>query len=92
MKASEYKISSEKFVLRQNNENLHDNKLQTKPISYFKDALYRFTRNKASIVAAFIIMILVLFAIIVPFFTKYEVSYEDEKLEKLLLEVKSSII
>ena len=77
MKASEYKISSEKFVLRQNNENLHDNKLQTKPISYFKDALYRFTRNKASIVAAFIIGILILFAIIVPFITPYKVADED---------------
>ena len=79
MRPEEYKISKEKLVFHTNDTKLHDLKLDTKPVSYFKDAFYRFTRNKASIFAAFIIIFLVLFAIIVPFFTPYEVSHQDEK-------------
>ena len=60
MKAQDYKISSEKFVFRSHGEKLHDKKLETKPVSYFKDALNRFAKNKASIVATFIIAIIIL--------------------------------
>lgn len=77
MRAQDYKISSEKFVLHSHGDNLHDTKLETKPVSYFHDAMNRFARNKASIVAAVIIGLLVLFAIIGPFCTPYEVAYED---------------
>ena len=77
MRAEEYKISSEKFVFRSSGENLHDGKLETKPVTYFRDALNRFAKNKASIVAAVIIAVLVLFAIIGPFCTPYTVAYED---------------
>ncbi len=77
MKAQDYKISSEKFVFHNHGENLHDKKLETKPVSYFRDALNRFARNKASILAAFIIAILLLFAILGPLFTPYWVAYED---------------
>lgn len=77
MKAQDYVISKEKFVFHSTGERLHDNKLETKPVSYFKDAFNRFSRNKASILAAIIIGILVLFAIIGPFFSPYEVSYDD---------------
>ncbi len=77
MKAQDYKISSEKFVFRSKDGNLHDTKLETKPVSYFKDAMHRFTKNKASIVATFIIGILVLFAIIAPIASPYEVADED---------------
>ena len=77
MKAQDYKISSEKFVFHSTNENIHDTKLETKPVSYMKDAFYRFTRNKGSIFAAIVIGILVLFALIVPMISRYEVSYND---------------
>ena len=77
MKAQDYQISSEKFVFHSSGENLHDTKLETKPISYFRDALNRFTRNKASIVATGIILVLVLFAIFAPIFSPYTVAYED---------------
>ena len=77
MKAQDYQISSEKFVFHSTDGNLHDTKLETKPVTYFQDALKRFTKNKASILAFFIILSLVLFAIIVPFFSPYEVAYHD---------------
>ncbi len=47
---------------------MHDRKLETKPVGYFKDAMIRFCRNKGSVVAAFIIFILVLYATFVPIF------------------------
>ena len=77
MKAHEYNISSEKFVFRSTPEGLHDGKLETQPVSYLKDALNRFTKNKASIVAAVIIGLLLLFAIIGPMISPYTVSYFD---------------
>ena len=77
MKAQDYQISSEKFVFHSAGENLHDTKLETKPISYFRDALNRFAKNKASIVATVIILLLVVFAIFAPIFSPYTVAYED---------------
>ena len=77
MKAQDYVISSEKFKFHSTGENLHDKKLETKPVSYMKDAMRRFARNKASIVATVIIGILLLFAIIGPIVSPYKVSDED---------------
>ncbi|MBE6626355.1 MAG: ABC transporter permease [Ruminococcaceae bacterium] len=77
MKASEYKISAEKFVFHSSGDNLHDKKLETKPVTYFRDALNRFTKNKASIVAFFIIAFLFLFAILGPIISPYQVKDED---------------
>ena len=77
MKAQDYQISSEKFVFHSHGDTLHDKKLETKPIGYFKDALNRFSKNKGSIVAAFIILFLILFAIFGPMFTPYSVAYND---------------
>lgn len=84
MKAQDYKISGEKFVFRSQNGNLHDNKLETKPVSYFRDAWNRFCRNKGSIFAGIIILLLILFAIIGPMLTPYTVSYQDETYKFML--------
>lgn len=58
---------------------MHDKKLESKPIGYFRDAFNRFCRNKSSVVAAFIIVILFLYAILVPFVAenKYTLSLTD---------------
>ena len=54
-------IPKEKFKFASGEGRLHDKKLETKPIGYFKDAWLRFKKNKASIVAACIILFIVLF-------------------------------
>ncbi len=77
MKAQDYVISAEKFKFHSTGENLHDNKLETKPVTYFRDAMHRFAKNKASIVAFVIIVALVLFAIIAPILSPYKVSDTD---------------
>lgn len=47
-------------------ESLHDQAFETKPISFLKGAMIRFAKNKASIVAAIIIAVIVLYALIIP--------------------------
>ena len=70
-------LPKEKFVLVNENKKLHDKELVTKPVGFFKDAMYRFSRNKGSIVAAIVIGVLVLFAIIAPIISPYSVAYND---------------
>ena len=48
-------IPKEKFEFFDRSEAIHDKKLETKPVGYFKDAMMRFCRNKSSLTAAVII-------------------------------------
>lgn len=61
-------IPSEKFEFANKDDRIFDAKFSDKPIGYFKDAFIRFRKNKASVTAAIIIIGIVLFAIIMPFF------------------------
>lgn len=70
-------IPAEKFDFAVHDDIVHDKKLETKPVGYFKGAFKRFCKNKGSVVGAIVIAILILFAIIVPFCTPYTVSYHD---------------
>ncbi|MBO4836708.1 MAG: ABC transporter permease [Clostridia bacterium] len=70
-------IPAEKFQFVQKEERIHDERLQTKAIGYFGDAWIRFRRNKSAVVAFFLILILLLFAIVVPFFSNYTVNFRD---------------
>jgi len=72
-----YDIPEEKFTLVQQDTSIHDLKLEPKPIGYLKDALIRFRRNKGSVVGAYIIALLFIFAIFVPVFSKYDMHYKD---------------
>ena len=70
-------IPKEKLQFVTRTEKIHDQKLDTKPIGYFKDAWIRFRKNKSSVVAFVIIMILVLFAIVGPYLTPYDLTHRD---------------
>ena len=72
-------IPKEKFAFAAKSDIMHDKKLETKPVGYFRDAFNRFCKNKGAVVAAVIIIFLLLFAIIAPFCTPYTVEYNDEK-------------
>lgn len=69
-------IPKEKFEFANAGERLTDKKFDDKPISYFKDAWIRFRKNKASIAAAIIIFLIVLFAIFVPIFRPIDVELD----------------
>lgn len=62
-------IPASKFAFATGVDTSHDQKLDTKPVGYFKDAMRRFSRNKASVVAAYIILFLIIFALIGPYLT-----------------------
>lgn len=72
-------IPREEFAFVDRDGAIHDKKLDTKPIGYFKDVWIRFCRNKSSVVAAIIILLLVLYAIFVPIFceTPYSKALTD---------------
>lgn len=65
------------FTLVQENEKISDVKLSTKPVGYLKDAWNRFRKNRASVVALVIILLIALFAIITPLCSKFKMSDAD---------------
>ena len=54
-------IPQEKFAFVQRDERIHDERLQTKAVGYLGDAWNRFRKNKSSVVAAVIILILFMY-------------------------------
>ena len=71
-------IPVEKFQFANQNNLKNDRKFDTKPVSYFQGAFRLFCKNKGSIVGGIVIVILVLFAIIAPFFTPFNPAYYDQ--------------
>jgi len=77
---SEYpKIPQEKFQLLKRSEHMADEKFETEPIGFFKDAMIRFMKNKASVMASFIIAILIFFSIFGPMMNPY--GYNDQNID-----------
>lgn len=70
-------ISQEKFQFINSADMHHDQKLDTKPVGYFKDAFRRFCKNKASVAAAIIILFLLLFSFLAPLVSPFKVTFND---------------
>ena len=67
MAMNEYsKIPASKFRFVNEGERISDKKFDDKPIGYFRDALRRFCKSRASVIAFFIIVAIVLFSLITP--------------------------
>lgn len=71
------RIDPEEFAFIQMDEKLHDRELETKPIGFLKDALIRFCRNRGSVVCFCILFAMVVFAVVTPFVSPYQVSEKD---------------
>lgn len=73
-------IDKEKFEFADKHDLSHDKKLDTKPIGFFRDAVNRFAKNKSSVVAAYIILFLIIYAIVGPFLfdANYQKSYTTD--------------
>ncbi len=78
-------IPKEKFEFVNKGERLSDRKFDDKPISYFKDAWIRFRKNKASIIAAVIIVLIIFFAIFAPILKtgQYDAQFLDPYYAKM---------
>ncbi len=72
------KIPAEQFRFVQENEKLHDIALQTKSRGFFADAMLRFRKNKSSVIAAWILLILILYSIVAPMLSPYNVRDKDD--------------
>lgn len=81
MESSLNEIKKDDFTFVQSDKKIYDQKFETKNIGFFKDAMMRFAKNKASIVAFAIIIIIALYAIIVPAASKYDADYQDAYLK-----------
>ena len=66
-------ITKDDFRLVQENVKITDKKFQTKPTTFFKDAMRRFIKNKSSVVASFILGILILLSLFVPIFSNKDI-------------------
>ena len=64
-------LTAEDFSFVQVDEKIYDQKYEGKPIGFFMDAWLRFKQNKASVLAAIIIIFIVLMAIFAPMFARY---------------------
>ena len=77
-------IPKEKFEFVNTNAKIHDTKFDDKPIGYFKDAWIRFRKNRASVVAAVIIIAIILYSVLCPLFitthdNSFMVNYYSKK-------------
>ena len=85
----EFELAKEDFDFVQKDEKIHDTKFETKPTTFAKDALKRFAKNKSSVVASFIIGLIVVLSIFLPIFSTANVSNnipEQKYLEPKLFE------
>lgn len=64
-------IDESKFAVVERGEKVHDKKLDTKPVGYFRDAMGRFARNKGSVVCFVVIVILAVYAVVGPIISPY---------------------
>ena len=71
-------IPQEKFAFVQKDARIHDKRLDTKARSYFADAILRFRKNKSSVIAAWILLFLMLYAILVPMLSSYKITDKDD--------------
>ena len=90
-KQVEHTISFEEndFELTQQGKKIFDQKIQTKPTTFFKDAMKRFTKNKSSVAGAYILGTIVLLAIVLPLVLPSDISTghaSEAKLEPKLFD------
>ena len=71
----EFTLNNDSFSFVQSNKKIFDQKFDTKPTTFFKDAIRRFCKNKSSVVGAVIIAIIILLSIFVPIFSPHDISY-----------------
>ena len=77
------KVSKEDFEFVQLDHDIKDEKFQGEAIGFFKDAMLRFKKNKASTIAAWFIIIIIFMAIFGPSMNKY--TYREQHIEWALL-------
>lgn len=76
-------ITPEEFEFVQRGEKIFDKKFETKPIGYFKDAMIRFTKNRANVTASIILFTIILSSIFIPIFSPKNAETQESRLQYL---------
>ena len=76
-------LSAADFVMVQEGEQIMDEKFQTKPIGFFKDAMIRLAHSKVSMFSVAVIAIIIVLALIVPNITGYSYTEQNIALKNL---------
>jgi len=69
-----------------NQDDIHDEKFQTKPIGFFKDAMIRLSHDTISMISVIALVIIILMSIIVPNITGF--AYTDQNIDAKYLPAK----
>ena len=77
------------FVRKDKGEKIHDEKFKTKPTTFAKDALRRFAKNKASVVGAAIIGVLLLGSFL-SFLSPYDISEKHAEYARMLPKIRDA--
>ena len=72
-------ITKDDFELVQIDASVHEQKIETKPTTFLKDSLKRFSKNKSSVVAAYILGGLLLLSVFVPVFDTFDLDADHTK-------------
>ena len=72
------RIPKEKFEFAQLDKDIHDKRLETKTRSFLADAMIRFKKNKSSVVAAYILLFLIIFAFVSPILSPNPLELKDK--------------
>ena len=83
VEAQDKEINASDFKLVDNTERVHEQKFMTKPTTFFKDSVKRFSKNKSSVVAAGILGTLLLLSVFVPIFDTNDIEQEHPKMAYL---------
>lgn len=75
-------LPDEQFAL-EGQEEIHDEKFQTKPVGFYKDALIRLSKSKMSMISFWIICVIVVMAFVVPEITGYTYTQQNIKAKNL---------
>lgn len=67
-------LTDTSFNFHQKEKKLHDVEIKGKPSTFLKDAIKRFAKNKSSMTALVILLILALFAIVTPWVLPYDTT------------------
>ena len=76
-------IDKSRFAFVNQGERISDKKFEDKPIGYFKDALIRFRKSHASVVAFIIIVLIILYSLLAPLLiTNHSATFMDNMYAK----------
>ena len=84
------RLNEEQLKVAVKDDSVFDTKFETKPVGYLKDAAIRFAKNKGSLVAGIILMLLVTLAVFGPLMSPWKTNQENQFYQLCLPKVREA--